>query len=141
VVTYRVLVVDDHKLWRDYFSSALRDLPQWRIIGEASDGLEAVQKAQELKPDLILLDVGLPTMDGIQAARRILANDPSSRILFVSEQRLWEVAEGRVEHRCARIRRQGGCRARITTRHGRHHRRPAFYQRKMGRARRGGHQQ
>jgi len=93
VVTYRVLVVDDHKLWRDYFSSALRGLPQWQIIGEASDGLEAVKKAQELKPDLILLDVGLPTMDGIQAARRILADDPSSRILFVSEQRLWEVAE------------------------------------------------
>ena len=52
----------------------------------ASDGIEAVQKAQDLKPDLILLDVGLPSLDGIEAARRMLAQDPNSRILFVSAQ-------------------------------------------------------
>ena len=57
-----------------------------QIVGEASDGLEAVQKAEELQPDLILLDIGLPTLGGIEAARRIRELSPQSRILFVSQE-------------------------------------------------------
>ena len=90
---YRVLVVEDHEWWRRYISSALEQASQWEVVGAVSDGIEAVQKARDLKPDVILLDVGLPGMDGIQAARQMLAHDPSSRILFVSEQQSLDIAE------------------------------------------------
>jgi CheY-like chemotaxis protein len=64
-----------------------------RLVGEASDGLEAVQKAEKLQPDLILLDIGLPTLNGIEAARRIRKVSPTSKILFASENRSVDVAE------------------------------------------------
>jgi DNA-binding NarL/FixJ family response regulator len=64
-----------------------------QVIGEASDGLQAVQQAQELQPDLILLDIGLPTLNGIEAARRIRKVSPASKILFVSENRSAGIAE------------------------------------------------
>lgn len=71
----------------------LQPYPGFLVIGEVSDGLEAVQKAQELNPDLVLLDIGLPKLNGIEAARRILEHTPESKILFVSENRAWDVAE------------------------------------------------
>jgi len=91
LVTYRVLVVEDHERWRQYISSALQNTPQWRVIGEVSDGAEAVQQARALSPDLILLDIGLPTLNGIQAARQMIAERPGSRIVFVSEHQSWEI--------------------------------------------------
>ena len=63
------------------------------MIGEVSDGLEAVQQAEELQPDLILLDIGLPTLNGIEAARRIRKVSPASRIPFVSENCSADIAE------------------------------------------------
>ena len=90
---FRVLVVDDYKPWLRFISSMLQKQSNLQVIGEVSDGLEAVQKAQELKPDLILLDVGLPTMNGIEAARQIRQRVPESKILIVSENRSWDVAE------------------------------------------------
>ncbi|HXY48532.1 MAG TPA: response regulator [Terriglobales bacterium] len=80
----RVLVVDDYEAWRRFVRSTLQEQPGLQIIGEVSDGLEAVQKAEELQPDLILLDVGLPQLNGIEAARRIRRVSPHSTILFVS---------------------------------------------------------
>jgi DNA-binding NarL/FixJ family response regulator len=65
------LVVDDYEPFRRFVFSMLGEMPELQIIGEAADGLEAVQKAEELRPDLILLDVGLPTLNGIEAARQI----------------------------------------------------------------------
>jgi CheY-like chemotaxis protein len=62
----------------------LHSRPEWQIVCEVSDGAEAVQKADELKPDLILLDIGLPNLNGIEAARRIRQLSPSSKILFLS---------------------------------------------------------
>ena len=89
----RVLVVDDYQPWRQFVLSMFQAQPQLQIIGETADGLEAVDKAQALQPDLILLDIGLPTLNGIEAARRIRSCAPQSRILFVSENRSPDVAE------------------------------------------------
>lgn len=82
----RILVVDDYELYRHFVASALSNQPKLQIIAEASDGLVAVQKAEELQPDLILLDIGLPKLNGIEAARRIRKVSPNSKILFVSQE-------------------------------------------------------
>jgi len=88
-----ILVVDDFAPWRHYVSTTFQKQPRLRIIDEASDGVEGVEKARVLKPDLILLDVGLPILNGIEAARQIRELSPSSKILFVSEDRSPSVAE------------------------------------------------
>jgi len=89
----RILVVDDYEPWRRFILTTLQQQPELAIIGQVSDGLEGVKQAQELQPDLILLDIGLPTINGIEAARRIREVSPSSKILFVSETRSPEIAE------------------------------------------------
>lgn len=89
----RVLVVDDHEAWIRFVSAAVHREPEWQVIGEASDGLQAVQMAQQLKPDLVLLDIGLPKLNGIEAARRIVEVSPGSKILFVSENRSRDIAD------------------------------------------------
>ena len=89
----RLLVVDDYEPWHDFVSKALLDEPELQVIGGVSDGLEAVQQAQQLRPDLILLDIGLPGLNGIEAARRIRGVSPTSKILFVSENRSPDVAQ------------------------------------------------
>ena len=88
----RVLVVDDYEPWRCHVRRALQASKEWQIVGEAADGPEAIRMARDLKPDLILLDIGLPTLSGIQVAERVLAADPTQRILFISEHR--SLAEG-----------------------------------------------
>jgi len=80
----RILVVEDFAPFRAFVTSALDQYPEFEIIGELSDGLEAVSKAAELNPDLILLDIGLPSLNGIAAARRIREHSPQPKILFVS---------------------------------------------------------
>lgn len=85
--------MDDHEPWRSFILSGLEKWPELQIIGEASDGREAVQKSQQLQPNLILLDIGLPTMNGIEAARQIRQQSPNSRILFCSENLSPDVAE------------------------------------------------
>lgn len=89
----RVLVVDDYEPWRRYFSTLLPKQPGLQVIAAVSDGLEAIRRAEELQPDLILLDIGLTTLNGIEAARGIRKVAPASKILFVSENRSPEVAE------------------------------------------------
>lgn len=89
----RVLIVDDYAPWRRFIRLTLLAYDKLQVIGEVSDGLEAVEKARQLQPDLILLDIGLPHLNGIEAARRIREVSPRSKILFVSENRAWEVAE------------------------------------------------
>jgi len=89
----RVLIVDDFEPWRRFLRSTFQKLPQLRIIGEESDGLSAVQSAEELKPDLIVLDIGLPKVNGIEAARRIRGLSPNSKILFASAYRSWDMVQ------------------------------------------------
>ena len=82
--TVRVLVVEDFLPFRRFVCSTLGKRRDLQVICEVSDGLEAVEKAEELKPDLILMDVGLPTLNGIEAARRIRKVSPESKIIFVT---------------------------------------------------------
>ena len=80
----RILIADDFEDWRRQVRLLLQAGPEMQVIAEASDGSEAVQKAEELKPDLILLDIGLPKLSGIEAARRIRQLSPSAKIVFLS---------------------------------------------------------
>jgi DNA-binding NarL/FixJ family response regulator len=89
----RVLVVEDYEPFRRFVASTIQEQPELQIVGEVSDGLEAVQKAEELKPDLIVLDIGLPTLHGIEAARRIRKLSPESKILFVSQESAADVVQ------------------------------------------------
>jgi DNA-binding NarL/FixJ family response regulator len=82
----RVLVVDDYEPFRRFVCSTLRKRPALQIVGEAFDGSAAVLRAEELKPDLILLDIGLPRVNGLQAAREIRKLSPNSKIVFVSQE-------------------------------------------------------
>jgi CheY-like chemotaxis protein len=89
----RILVVDDYEPFRRFVCSTLGKRPEVQVICEESDGLEAVLKAEELQPDLILLDIGLPTLNGIEAARRIRKLSPESEILFVSQESSADVVQ------------------------------------------------
>lgn len=81
----RILLVDDFEPWREEICCMLQARPELRVIAQAQDGLEAVQKAQELTPDLILLDIGLPKLDGIEVANRIRQVAPGAKIIFLTQ--------------------------------------------------------
>jgi DNA-binding NarL/FixJ family response regulator len=80
----KVLLVDDHALVRRGFRRMLEDEPSFQVVGEASDGLEAVESAEKLQPDVIVMDCALPQINGIEASRRILAARPETKILMLS---------------------------------------------------------
>jgi DNA-binding NarL/FixJ family response regulator len=80
----RVLLVDDHALVRRGFRRMLEDEPAFEVVGEASDGLEAVEAAERLAPDVIVMDCALPQINGIEASRRVLAKRPETAILMLS---------------------------------------------------------
>ena len=91
---YRVLIVDDAEDFRQFLRSTLREKTECEVVGEASDGLQAVAQAGQLQPDLILLDIGLPSLNGIQAAHRIRKLSPNSKILFFTQNCSSEIAQG-----------------------------------------------
>lgn len=86
----RVLLVDDHTLFREGLAGILNAQPDFQMVGEASDGLEAVVKAHELVPDLILMDIGMPGMDGLEATRRIKQELPATTIVMLT---VWDEDE------------------------------------------------
>ena len=79
-------MVEDSEQFRKFICSTLGERPELQIVGEDTDGLQALQRADELQPDLILLDIGLPSLNGIEVARQILKLSPKSKILFVSQE-------------------------------------------------------
>ncbi len=81
----RILVVDDFEPWRQHVCSMLKTRPELKVVGEASDGREAVRIAEELKPDLILLDIGLPHLNGIDVAHQLCQTVPRAKILFLTQ--------------------------------------------------------
>jgi two-component system, NarL family, response regulator NreC len=82
----RILVVDDFEPWRQQVCSMLQNTAGvFHVVAEAADGLETVQKAQKLKPALILLDIGLPNLNGLDAARRIRQVAPDAAIIFLPQ--------------------------------------------------------
>ena len=83
--TFRILVADDHPIFRFGLCSLLSSHKDWEICGEAVDGREAVEKCKRLKPDLLILDICMPKLNGVDAARQILKNDPAQRILIVTD--------------------------------------------------------
>jgi DNA-binding NarL/FixJ family response regulator len=80
----KVLLVDDHALVRRGFRRMLEDEPTFQVVGEASDGLEAVKLAEQLTPTVVVMDCALPQINGIEASRRILAKHPETAILMLS---------------------------------------------------------
>ena len=89
----RILVVEDFADWRSYIAEKLREIRRLTVIHFAVDGLEAVRKAAELEPDLILMDIGLPSLSGIEAARKIRKLVPESKVIFVTAETSASVAE------------------------------------------------
>lgn len=81
----RIVIVDDFHEWRLKVRSILKNRPEWQIISEASNGFEAVQHAQIFRPDVILMDIGLPNLNGIEAAERILRDSPDTKIIFLTQ--------------------------------------------------------
>ena len=81
----RILVADDLEPWRIRIWEILKSRPAWQIVFEASDGMEALEKTTELHPNVVLLDVRMPRLSGIEAARRMLQIFPNLKIIFLSQ--------------------------------------------------------
>ena len=87
----RVLVVDDYCPWMNFVSAALEATTKFQVVGQASNGLTALQKVAELNPDLVVLDIGLPDISGIRVAQQIMDMSPTVRILFLIENTAPEI--------------------------------------------------
>jgi len=84
-MTIRILLVDDHPIVRQGLKTLLEGHSGWEVIGEASDGAEAVEKAKDLSPDVMVLDVTMPRMNGLEACRVLRRQSPALEILFVTQ--------------------------------------------------------
>lgn len=80
----RILVADDHEIVRRGLVSLLKAHPGWEVCAEAQDGRQAVEKAKDLKPDVVILDIGMPNLNGLEATRQMLLDNPQSKILILT---------------------------------------------------------
>ena len=85
--------MEDFEPFRRFTSCTITKEPGFQVVGEAADGADAVKKALELKPDLLVIDIGLPTLNGIEAAKKIRLNSPACKILFLTSNDDPEIAE------------------------------------------------
>jgi DNA-binding NarL/FixJ family response regulator len=81
---FRILVADDHEVVRRGLCALLRAQPNWEVCGEASNGREAVEQALKLKPEVLILDIGMPNLNGLEAARQVLKSNPNIKILILT---------------------------------------------------------
>jgi DNA-binding NarL/FixJ family response regulator len=81
----RILLVDDHPVVRQGLRTLLEGHPEWAVVGEASDGLEALEKVESLRPNVVVLDVTMPRMNGLEACRVIRHRAPAVQVLFVTQ--------------------------------------------------------
>ena len=82
----RLLIVDDHELFRRGLRTLLEPSAEWQICGEAVDGVDAVEQCKSLKPDIVVLDVSMPRLNGLEAARLIKKENPKSQIVIITQQ-------------------------------------------------------
>jgi DNA-binding NarL/FixJ family response regulator len=94
---HSVLVVDDFEPWRRRVCSELQKDNRWQVVAEVIGGRAAVREARERRPDVIVLDIGLDDVNGVEAARRIVADNPAARILFLTGQQSPDIAEAALE--------------------------------------------
>lgn len=80
----KVLLVDDHEIMREGMSALLRRYSEFEVVGQASDGRQALEMAEQLRPDIVILDVGMPNLNGIDAARQLLSSQPNVKIMALS---------------------------------------------------------
>ena len=83
-MSFRILLADDHEIVRRGLSALLRAQPDWEVCGEASNGREAVEKVLTLKPEVVILDIGMPTLNGLEATRQILKANPQVKVLILT---------------------------------------------------------
>lgn len=83
-MSFRILLADDHEVVRRGLCALLRAQPDWEVCGEASNGREAVEKALKLKPEVVILDVGMPSLNGLEATRQILKSSPQTKVLILT---------------------------------------------------------
>jgi two-component system, NarL family, nitrate/nitrite response regulator NarL len=93
----KILVVDDHEEFRKYVCALLQRQPRFAVVGEAANGVEAIDRARELQPDVVVLDINMPVLSGIEAAKQILLLAPNTQLIFLSQDESEMMIQGAMD--------------------------------------------
>src|SRR5256885_9525947 len=97
MISFRILLAEDHPVFRIGLCSLIRSKAGWEVCGETADGREAVTKCLQLRPDLLILDICMPSLNGLDAARQILKRNPNQKILVLTNVESEQVIRGCLE--------------------------------------------